>query len=169
MERGTYTERQRRPAVRFERTYPHPILRVWLAVSDPAELAHWFPSNADFEPQVGGTITFSGDPHADATTGTILAFEPPRHLAFTWSENELHFTLEPIDDGHCRLTLIDVLSARDAAARNAAGWSVCIGELDKLIAGVRADGPHSTTASPWQPLYDDYVASGIPHGAEIPT
>lgn len=31
-----------RPAVRFSRTYDHPIDRVWQFVTDVDELAHWF-------------------------------------------------------------------------------------------------------------------------------
>lgn len=43
MDLGTYIEHNGRPAVRFERTYAHSVDRVWAAVSDPEELAHWFP------------------------------------------------------------------------------------------------------------------------------
>lgn len=154
--------------MRFERTYPHPIARVWEAVANPAELAHWFPSRVDMEAHAGGTISFAGDPHLDSTTGTVLAYEAPRHLAFTWGNDELHLDLEVIDDQHCRLVLIDVLESRDQAARNATGWSVCLGELDKLLAGTPGHGPHSASAAAWQPVYDDYVASGMPYGADIP-
>jgi hypothetical protein len=61
-----------------------------------------------------------------------------------------------------------VLDQRDAAARQAAGWHVCLAELDKLIADRQPDGPHSDTAQPWQPHYDAYVAAGLPSGAKIP-
>lgn len=61
---------------------------------------------------VGGTIEFSGDPYTENNrTGTILVFEPPRRLAYTWGNDELHFELEPAGDGGCALTLIDVLEA----------------------------------------------------------
>ena len=89
-------------------------------------------------------------------------------MGFTWGVDELHFELEPIDDNNCKLTLINVLEARDTAARSAAGWSVCLAELDKHISGAAADGPHSDTSEPWRPYYDAYVADGMPSGAEIP-
>jgi hypothetical protein len=116
-----------------------------------------------------GEIRFSGDPHAEATTGRILELEPPRRLAFTWSADELHFELEAVGEDRCRLTLINVLENRDAAARNAAGWAVCLGELDKLIAGARPDGPHTETAAAWRPLYEANIAAGMPHGAWLPS
>lgn len=169
MDLGSYIQYDGRPAVRFQRTYPHPPERVWRAVSEPSELAHWFPSTVQIEPRPGGTITFSADPYMENTSGRVLVYEPPRQLAFTWESDELHFTLEPVGEGHCRLTLINVLSDRSAAARNAAGWSVCLAELDKTIAGQPGDGPHSPTAVPWQPLYQAHIAAGLPSGAPIPT
>ena len=168
MDRGTYLEHHGRPAVRFQRIYPHAIERVWAAVTDPDELSHWFPFAVQIDPRPGGTIEFSDDPNTPPTTGTILVFDPPRRFVFTWSGDELHFELQPVGERDCRLTLINVLDARDTAARNAAGWSVCLAELDKHIAGALADGPHSDTAEPWQPYYDAYVADGMPSGAAIP-
>lgn len=63
-DRGTYLELDGRPAVRFRRTYPHPVERVWAAVTEPAELEAWFPSAVSMDPREGGTIEFSGDPYA---------------------------------------------------------------------------------------------------------
>jgi uncharacterized protein YndB with AHSA1/START domain len=169
MDLGTYVEHNGRPAVRFERTYTHSIDRVWAAVSDPAEMAHWFPFSVTIEARAGGAITFAGNPHTEEFAGVILTYDPPRHLAFTWGQDALYFDLEPVGNEHCRLTLINILEDRTTAARNAAGWSVCLGELDKLIEGRRAEGPHSAGAEPWQGYYETYIASGMPSGAAIPT
>ena len=86
---GTYVEHGGRPAVRFVRTYPHPVERVWRAVSDPAELAHWFPSAVTLEPREGGRITFSDDRSIDRHTREsrrMLASQPTRSRAVisTW-------------------------------------------------------------------------------------
>lgn len=172
MEQGGYLEIGGRPAVRFVRVYPHPVDRVWSAVSDPEELRRWFPSNVRPELSVGGKVTFSGDPNAgdpeEDVVGTVLVCDPPRRLGFTWGGDEVHFELEPVGPDSCRFTLTNVLEARNAAARNAAGWSVCVGELDKHMRGELAEGPHSSSAGQWQPLYDAYVRSGMPSGAQIP-
>jgi uncharacterized protein YndB with AHSA1/START domain len=168
MDRGTYVEHDGRPAVRFTRRYPHPAERVWAAVSEPAGLRHWFPSQVELEPRVGGRIAFRDDPNMpEETSGTVLAYDPPRVLAFTWGGDELHLTVEPDGDGAV-FTLLNVLEARDTAARNAAGWTVCLTELEKHLRGARADGPHSAAAAPWQELYAAYVAAGVPSGAPIP-
>ena len=168
---GSYLEVAGRPAVRFERSYPHPIERVWTAITDPAELAHWFPSpRVSIDQRVGGSIRFGGDPYAADQKGTVLAWQPPTRLAFSWGADELHFTLEALDSTSCRLVLLDLLEQRDAAARNAGGWLVCLGELAKTVAGQPGDGPHSDPViASWQQVYDAHIAAGLPHGAEIPT
>ena len=168
MDPGTYCELEGRPAVRFVRTFPHSIDRVWSAVCSPAELGRWFPSSVDIDLRVGGSVRVSGDPFTDDLPGVVLACDPPRHLAFTWAGDELRFDLEVVDAGQCRLTLTNVLQNRDAAARNAAGWSVCLGELDKHVAGEHPDGPHSEGAQPWQPSSEAHIAAGMPSGAAIP-
>lgn len=162
MDRGTYLEIDGRPAVRFERTYRHPPERVWAAITDPAELAHWFPSAMRMEAQVGGRIEFSDDPNMPDSRGTVLVLDPPRRLSYTWGRDEMRFELEPATAGGCTLTMINVLEARNAAARNAAGWSVCLAGLDKLVEGAGAG------VEDWQVEYDAYVAAGMPAGAEIP-
>lgn len=169
MDRGTFVEIDGRPAVRFQRTYPYPPERIWSAIADPAELPHWFPATVSLESRVGGAIEFSDDPHVEPRSGTILTFDPPRRLAYTWGTDELRFELEPSDAGGCVLTLVNVLAERNGAARNAAGWSVCLTELDKHVSGGTADGPRSATAEAWQPHYDDYVAAGMPAGAPVPS
>lgn len=167
MDRGTFIEHEGRPAVRFQRTYAHPVDRLWAAITETEDLAHWFPSKVRLEGRTGGTVAFSHDPNIEDDQGTVLAYDPPRRLAYTWGADELHFELEPVAEG-CTLTLINVLEARDGAARNAAGWAVCLAELDKHVDGGVADGPHSDSAEPWQPLYEAYVAAGMPSGAPIP-
>ena len=166
---GTYIEHNGRPAVRFVRTYPHPIARVWSAITDADELRHWFPSTARIELRVGGAVEFSGDPYMEDSNGAVLACDPPHRLAFSWGDDELHYQLEDLGESQCRLTFINVLHERNTAARNGAGWTVCLAELDRWLAGQPSDGPHSESALPWQPVYDAYVAAGVPSGAEIPS
>jgi uncharacterized protein YndB with AHSA1/START domain len=165
---GTYVEHEGRPAVRFVRTYPHPAQRVWAAVSDPAELVRWFPSAVEYEPRVGGAVRFSGDPYMDDLPGVVLTWEPPRRFGFTWGEDEVHLTVEPVDEGSSRLTLVNVLSDRTTAARNGGGWYVCLEELQKRLDGVPSRGPHSEDTVPWEPVYRAHVEAGLPSGAPVP-
>jgi uncharacterized protein YndB with AHSA1/START domain len=169
MDRGILVDYDGRPAVRFRREFAQPVERLWAAITEAEELERWFPSKVRMRPEAG-TIEFYGDPNLPDSghTGTILLYEPPKRLAYTWGASELHFALEASDDGGCVLTLTDVLEARDAAARNAAGWAVCLAELGKYLAGKLAGGPHSETPKSWREHYEDYVAAGMPSGAHIP-
>jgi uncharacterized protein YndB with AHSA1/START domain len=164
---GTYCEHDGRPAVRFERSYPYPVERVWRAVTEPAELVRWFPSAVELEPREGGTVRFSGDPYLEGSTGVVLTWDPPHRLAFSWGPDELHFALEAVGAG-CRLILINVLDDRTTAARNAGGWHVCLAELVKLLDGVPSRGPHSEDTEPWEPVYRAHVEAGLPSGAPVP-
>ncbi|MFI5794453.1 SRPBCC family protein [Streptomyces sp. NPDC051677] len=160
---GTYlTLDDGRPAVRFTRTYGHPADRVWQLVTDPGELAHWFPSRVEIELRPGGTIRFSGDPNMPESTGRVLAVDAPRRLSYAWGGDELRFDLEAVPGDRTRLTLTDVLQSADTAARNAAGWEVCLTALD-----ARADAAAGETGS-WEAYYRAYVEAGFPHGAPVP-
>jgi len=166
---GTYvTLDDGRPAVRFSRTYDHPIERVWQFVTDAGELAQWFPSRADIELRAGGVIRFSGDPNMPESTGRVIALDEPRRLAFEWGGDELHFDLEALDEKRTRFTLTNVLQAADTAARNGAGWEVCLAALDARARGERSEGPHAGASAPWKDFYAGYIEAGVPSGAPVP-
>jgi uncharacterized protein YndB with AHSA1/START domain len=102
------------------------------------------------------------------STGRVLAVDAPRHLSFSWGGDELRFDLEALDAGRTRFTLTNVLEAADTAARNAAGWEVCLTALDAADRGESFDGPHAGTLAPWKTHYDAYVEAGLPSGAPVP-
>jgi len=165
---GTYLEIDGRPAVRFERIYPHPLDRVWRAVTDPAEMRQWFPSPEVSIDQAAGTITLSGDPYSpDATTTKVLAWEPPHRFSFEWEEDELHFTLSEHDDG-CRLELVNILSTEGGASRNAAGWEICLGHLDRVVDGTWAPSPDDGGMDEFLPILDKYKSRGLPDDGWLP-
>ena len=62
--------------VEYVRVFPHPIERVWRALTDADELGAWcMPAKIDL--RVGGAYAFQGE-----DWGTILALEPPRLIKF---------------------------------------------------------------------------------------
>jgi uncharacterized protein YndB with AHSA1/START domain len=166
---GSYLEHDGRPAVRFERTFSHPVQRVWAAITEPGRLVRWFPSAVEMEPREGGAMRFSGDPYSEGSTGVVLTWDPPHRLAFSWGPDELHLTLEDAGDGRCRFVLVNVLADRTTAARNAGGWHVCLAELAKRLDGVPSRGPHSEDTEPFEPVYQAHVDAGLPSGAPIPS
>lgn len=154
-EHGTYETIDGKPAIRFERRLAHPVEKVWAAMTDPGELARWFPSQVSGEFRLGATLRFSFE-NGMEMEGEVTACEPPRRLAFFWGEDHLLFELEPDGEG-TRLRLTDVFTEADRAARDAADWHVCLDRLEGGLVGA------------WRDYYEEYERRGLPTGAEIPS
>jgi uncharacterized protein YndB with AHSA1/START domain len=150
---GTLSALGARPAVRLDRELPDRPEAVWRALVDPQELKRWFPAEIVTERwEVGATLTFVFPDHPEYTmTGTVLELDEPRLLAYTWGEETLRFELTPTASGGTRLVLVDEL-APGIAARNAAGWQLC---LDRLAGEIPADFA-------WKPLFKQYSAAFEP-------
>jgi uncharacterized protein YndB with AHSA1/START domain len=165
--------------VRFERHLSHPPEKVWRALVDRDELRTWFPTDIiTDEWKVGATLEFPFRNNEGPTvTGTVLELDEPRVLAYTWGDDTIRFELSPGPTGGTDLVLTDELDGA-IAARNAAGWEICLEHLAGH--GPGDDGPgdhspgeHSPGDNAWKPLFDQYVAAfeptlgpqeGPPHG-----
>ena len=166
---GTYSEVDGRPSLRFVREYPHPIERVFALVTEPDELAHWFPARVDPASwAVGAVVRYTFSVDGDGGSGTVLAHEPPERVGFSWEGDELWFELAPLPGGGTRLTFTTLLAGRDTAARNAAGWEVCLDALTRTVEDGTAAAPDDSPTPEWERHYDAYVAEGVPSGAPVP-
>jgi uncharacterized protein YndB with AHSA1/START domain len=122
-----------RPTVRVERDYPHPVEKVWRAVTTPEHLGQWFPSPVDIDLRPGGKIRFSAFEGPEAA-GTVEDVEAPRRLTFTWGTDRLTFELAPNGDG-TTFALIHSFDDRYGAPSFATGWEVCLAGLRNVLAG----------------------------------
>lgn len=98
--------------IHLERTYPHPIDRVWEAIATARGLSAWL-MPTDFEPRVGHRFQFRWKKipgwrgYVDCE---VIALEPLRRLTISWLGDEgqkpttVSFQLERVADG-TRLTL----------------------------------------------------------------
>ncbi len=82
--------------IEFIRVYPHPIERVWKAISDPAEVAIWFIRPTVWDLRNGGAYRFQ-----EKFFGAIELVEPPRRIRFRyaspdgpWPGTEAYFQFE---------------------------------------------------------------------------
>jgi len=71
--------------LRFERRYRLPVETVWAALTEPARLADWL-AQARIDLRVGGLIELTWPTMGDGLKEKIIALDPPRLLAFNWSE-----------------------------------------------------------------------------------
>jgi uncharacterized protein YndB with AHSA1/START domain len=110
-------------------------------LTEPEEESVWHPTPARFEPRVGGRVEYVPGGHvSDQPDGEVTDYDPPRLLGYTWTadgpeSNHLRFEIRPYDEGSV-LILVHTFDDRLKAARDGAGWHVC---LDALAASL--DGP----------------------------
>jgi len=93
----------------YERRYPHPIERVFEAVSTAEHLDVWMLPESRVERRLGGSCGFGWGGSADdpgATHGTITEWSPPTTVQYTFegdttvkgSSSFMRFDLEALDD-----------------------------------------------------------------------
>jgi len=141
-----------RPVLRFVRELSRPPAEVWRSLTEPDELAAWFPGDIVVEQwRVGAPLRFVfREAEGDDLEGTVLECEEPRLLAYTWGPETLRFELTEVPGG-TRLVLTDELDA-PTTARNAAGWEVCL----ELLEG------RPPAADLWRSRFDHYVEALVP-------
>lgn len=154
MTEATLLRAGERPVLRFERHLARPVADVWRAVTDLAEMRAWFPTRIDIEGgqwKAGARLTHHFDGHdIGPLPGTVLDWDPPHRVRFTWGSDTIGFELAAAPGGGTIFVLTEELSA-SAAARNAAGWQAC---LDNLEHGHEREG--------WTSRFDRYTAAFEP-------
>lgn len=148
--------------LRFTRRLDHSVDVVWRAITEPDQLEAWFPDGIRGDWKVGATLTF-GPAQGPSFTGEVLVVDPPKALEFTWGTDALRFTLEPDGDG-CTLTLTDTIDEVGKAARDSAGWHVCLDNLEHALDGT---SPQWDDGQRWKELHPRYVDAFGPDAATI--
>ena len=148
----------------FERRLAHPPERVWRAITEPEHLAAWFPAAIEGEWEAGAALRFvMPQDEAPDTEGEMLVYDPPRALEYRWGEETLRFDLRPDGDG-CVLTFVNALDELGQAARDAAGWHVCLDLLGCHLAG---QGAGWNPGDHWKEVHPGYVARFGPEASTI--
>jgi uncharacterized protein YndB with AHSA1/START domain len=150
--------------LRFERHLAHPQEKVWRAITEPEHIAAWFPDEVqgDFGPGAPLKFHFAEHPEYDFT-GEVLVFDPPSVLELRWGDDNLRFELEPRGDG-CLLTFVDTFDEVGKAARDGAGWHVCLDQLESHLSGTPSDADQRTR---WNEVNGRYVAELGPEASTI--
>jgi uncharacterized protein YndB with AHSA1/START domain len=161
---GTLERGEGTVTVRFTRLLPHPPPTVWRALTQAEHLAAWFPTTIEGDLTQGAALRFSfRDVPVPPMDGRLLVIEPPRLLELVWGDETLRFELTPHQSG----TLLDfsaTFAETGKAARDAAGWHVCLDQLGAELGG---------SVGPWQPgerrrlVHPRYVAEFGPEAAAI--
>lgn len=134
--------------LKFERRYPHPIDKVWDALTQPERLIAWL-GEAQLEPEQGGAIKITWlntDEDGDSAVynGRITRFEPPNLLEW---EGDIHgrllWELTADGDDATLLTLTNETPAPDQfRTKVAAGWDIHLDHLATALDGGSIDWPN---------------------------
>jgi uncharacterized protein YndB with AHSA1/START domain len=140
-----------KPVLRFERFLPRPVAEVWRAVTEPGQMLAWFPTRIEIDRwERGATLTHHFDDQSlSPLPGVVLECSEPHRLVFTWGDDTISFELSAAEGG-TSFVLTEELGAAKAA-RNAAGWELC---LERLVAGAVGEG--------WTSRFERYSAAYEP-------
>ena len=150
--------------LRFTRQLGHPLERVWEAITEPDQLARWFPTSIDGERRAGAPLRFEfPEGQAPPMAGRMLAFQPPTLMELQWGPDTIRIELEA-NDGGTLLRLLDTLEARGKGARDGAGWHVCLASLSAYLEGMSTA---REVMGAWHEVHPHYVESFGPEAATI--
>jgi len=115
-------EREALETQRFERRLPHSPEKVFRALTDESELAHWFPATLRGARRPGSELSIREQKAgAPREKGVVQVFEPPRRFVYTWGDQTLNWELTPVPGG-CLL----VLTTTRPASGGASNASNCV-------------------------------------------
>lgn len=144
----------------FTRTFGDSPESVWRAITEPSQLAAWFPTTIEGERAPGAPLTFAfPQQQAPPFTGEMLTFEPMSLMELRWGTDALRLELRGVDGGS-QLTLTDTLEELGRASLGAAGWHEC---LDALAVHLGADD----TGASWPSLFQAYVERFGPEASTV--
>jgi uncharacterized protein YndB with AHSA1/START domain len=152
--------------VYFELLLAAPADEVWQALTEADGLNRWFPQDVQVDLEPGGKMRFSypkGQPDENGAffEGRVLEVGHERAFAFDWGTDVLRCELRPSRDG-CLLIFTDTFAELGKAARDAAGWHVCLEALEAYL-----DETAPPPAGRWEQVYPGYVERFGPEAAAI--
>jgi len=153
-----YTYHNGEYTMTFERRFAHPIARVWSALTEPDQLAKWFfPLEGTLA--AGESIVIPWD--ETGLQSRIVAFEPPRLIAWTWHElgdPESIVRWELFEEGDSTRFMLThnlpVLGANEPSD-TLAGWHEHVDTLVDLLAGRE----RAWSTETWRSLKDVYAVT----------
>jgi uncharacterized protein YndB with AHSA1/START domain len=152
--------------LRYERRLAHSRDKVWSAITEDAHLAAWFPTTIEGARVAAAPLYFAFRESEGAPfDGEMLAFVPPSLMELRWADDVLRFELDPEPGGSgCILRLTVTFPEHGKAARDAAGWHVC---LDQLVVGCDSADLLWRPPDRWRVVHAVYVARLGPEASAI--
>ena len=141
------------------RRFDHAPEKVWRAITEGELLKQWYPAEVVGDWIVGAKLEFVFPPeHSDGVTeddlhGEVLAIDEQKLLEYRWGAHVMKFELQP-DGAGCQFTLSESFNESAWGPRNAAGWEMCIENLDLVLEGAAVA---KFAADVWRGKFDRYA------------
>jgi len=125
--------------VTIERDMPHPLDKVWRALTEGSLLEQWLMRN-DFKPVVDHTFKFTAD--WGSVDCRVITVDPKTTLAYSWEAfgmaTVVTFTLTPTGNGtSLRMEQSGFPMENDQAYKGAQyGWQKFLGAMEEVVAGL---------------------------------
>jgi uncharacterized protein YndB with AHSA1/START domain len=128
----------------IERELPHPVEKVWRALTQGALIKQWLMDN-DFQPVAGHKFKFHTTPMPNwngIIDSEVLVLEPNKKLSYSWNSLGLMsvvvWTLIATSSGTLlRMQQSGFGTDQDANYQGAKyGWQKFIGGLERVVAGL---------------------------------
>jgi len=144
--------------VRFERVLPGPIERVWSYLTEGPLLKTWLVEDGAIPARAGESfiLTMGGgedmperEGYEPKTYGTVLTYDPPRALEYTWGvkspegtmlDSTVRFELEPLGE-RVRLTLTHRAVIAGFETRTLSGWHALLDALRARLENAEPTDP----------------------------
>ena len=119
----------------LHREFPQAPARVWEAVTRADLVARWTPFRPAHDLTATGEVWLTPtDGGEEDLQGNVLEVERPTTLVYLWGTDHLRFDLMESGTG-TMLSLAHTFDDRNAASSYAAGWHLCLGALELVLAG----------------------------------
>ena len=148
----------------FRRRYRKPVEKVWAALTVPERLTDWFAEAKLERLEVGAVIElyFTGADYR--SIGKITELDPPRTIAWTWSEvdgskpSNVRFDLEPDREGTLLTLTHSGLPVEEAKGVDS-GWHAHLEAIEDAVEGV---------FTPWSKLLEREAEAKTLYEARTP-
>jgi uncharacterized protein YndB with AHSA1/START domain len=163
-EYGTLERADDRSVLRYRRRLAHPREKVWRALTEDEHLAEWFPTTIEGERAAGAPLHFSfRESEGEPFDGEMQVFDPPSVMELRWADDVLRFELTP-EGAECLLVLTVTFPEHGKAARDGAGWHVCLEQLAHVVDGTV---PLWKPPDRWRVVHRGYVERLGPEASAI--
>ncbi len=143
---ASFSKEQDGYCIVFERILPHPVQKVWDAITRPEELKYWF-TDIQYEPVEGAQMTIQfRDGARTRSYGEIVHIEPPVRFVWTWEGELAEWELTPLGPDATKLVFRYSRVDGSYALKVAAGFHSILDLLVARLAGSEAMSPFGAEA-----------------------